>query len=107
MAVAQLAATQWNSKRNVGLVVGATQPAALAAVRAACPELPFLIPGIGAQGGDLAQALDAALDTQRAGVLINVSRSVLYASNGTDYARAARTEACRTNDAINAIRARH
>lgn len=106
MAVAQLAATQWNSKHNVGLVVGATQPAALAAVRAACPELPFLIPGIGAQGGDLAQALDAALDAQRAGVLINVSRSVLYASNGADYARAARTEACRTNDAINAIRAR-
>ncbi|MFM7678154.1 MAG: orotidine-5'-phosphate decarboxylase [Roseiflexaceae bacterium] len=106
MAVAQLAASQWNSNRNVGLVVGATQPEALAAVRAACPELPFLIPGVGAQGGDLDLALSAALDAQRAGVLINVSRSVLYASNGADYAQAARAEACRTNDAINAIRAR-
>jgi orotidine-5'-phosphate decarboxylase len=75
-------------------------------VRSACPELPFLIPGIGAQGGDLDHALSAALDAQRAGVLINVSRSVLYASNGVDYAQAARAEACRTNDAINAIRTR-
>ncbi len=104
MHVAQLAAQQWNNNRNVGLVVGATQPEALAAVRAACPDVPFLIPGIGAQGGDLAQALNAALDAQRAGLLINVSRSVLYAASDGNYASAARTEAIRTNDAINAIR---
>lgn len=105
MAVAHMAAHEWNQNRNVGLVVGATQPAALAAVRATCPDLPFLIPGIGAQGGDLAHALDAALDARRAGLLINVSRSVLYAASDSSYASAARAEAMRTNDAINAIRA--
>lgn len=104
MTVAQFAAQQWNRNRNVGLVVGATQPAALAAVRAVCPDLPFLIPGIGAQGGDLDQALSAALDQHRAGLLINVSRSVLYAASDASYASAARAEAIRTNTAINAIR---
>lgn len=106
MTVAQLAAHQWNSNKNVGLVVGATQPAALAAVRAVCPDVPFLIPGIGAQGGDLEAALTAALDGNRAGLLINVSRSVLYAASDASYASAARAEAIRTNAAINAIRNR-
>ena len=104
MAIASMAANQWNTNRNVGLVVGATQPAALQAVRACCPDLPFLLPGIGAQGGDLAQALAAGLDAQRAGLLVNVSRSVLYAASDTTYASAARAEAIRTRDAINAIR---
>ncbi|MFZ9858086.1 MAG: orotidine-5'-phosphate decarboxylase [Roseiflexaceae bacterium] len=104
LAVAELAATQWNTNHNVGLVVGATQPAALKSVRAICPELPFLLPGIGAQGGDLAHALNAGLDAQRSGLLITVSRSVMYASNDANYAQAARAEALRTRDAINALR---
>jgi orotidine-5'-phosphate decarboxylase len=104
LAIATLAQQQWNGNHNVGLVVGATQAAALAEVRQLCPDLPFLLPGIGAQGGDLQQALQAGLDRERAGVLINTSRSVLYASSGTDFATAARAEAIRTRDAINAIR---
>lgn len=103
-AVATLAQHDWNKHRNVGLVVGATQPAALAEVRQLCPDLPLLLPGIGAQGGDLAQALHAGLNAHRAGLLINTSRSVLYASTGPDFAQAARTEALRTQAAINAIR---
>ena len=104
MAVATMAQHDWNTQRNAGLVVGATQPAALAEIRQLCPDLPLLLPGIGAQGGDLAQALHAGLDAHRAGLLINTSRSVLYASAGTDFAQAARAEALRTQAAINAIR---
>lgn len=104
LAVAELAANHWNTNQNVGLVVGATQPEALKAVRTICPELPFLLPGIGAQGGDLVQALHAGLDARRSGLLINVSRSVMYASSDSNYAQAARAEAIRTRDAINAVR---
>jgi orotidine-5'-phosphate decarboxylase len=104
LAVADLAANQWNTNHNVGLVVGATQPDALNAVRTICPELPFLLPGIGAQGGDLVQALNAGLDARRSGLLINVSRSVMYASSDANYAHAARAEAIRTRDAINDVR---
>jgi orotidine-5'-phosphate decarboxylase len=104
LAVADLAANQWNTNHNVGLVVGATQPDALKAVRTICPKLPFLLPGIGAQGGDLVQALNAGLDAHRSGLLINVSRSVMYASTDTNYAQAARAEAIRTRDAINQVR---
>jgi orotidine-5'-phosphate decarboxylase len=104
LAVAELAANHWNTHQNVGLVVGATQPEALKAVRTICPDLPFLLPGIGAQGGDLVHALTAGLDAQRSGLLINVSRSVMYASNDATYAHAARNEAIRMRDAINAVR---
>lgn len=104
LAVADLAANHWNTNHNVGLVVGATQPDALRAVRDVCPQLPFLLPGIGAQGGDLTQALTAGLDAQRSGLLINVSRSVLYARNDATYAHAARDEALRMRNAINDIR---
>lgn len=107
LAVADLAAHHWNTHHNVGLVVGATQPDALKAVRDVCPHIPFLLPGIGAQGGDLAQALTAGLDAQRSGLLINVSRSVLYARSDASYAHAARAEAIRTRDAINQIRHAH
>ena len=103
-AVAQTAQDAWNTHNNVGLVVGATQPAALVAVRAICPDLPILLPGVGAQGGDLATAVQAGVDRHRRGLLVNVSRSVLYAANDRSYAHAARTEAIRTRDAINAVR---
>ena len=104
MAVARLAQTTWNAHRNVGLVVGATYPAILAQVRAACPDLPFLIPGVGAQGGDLSAAVRASVDTRSSGALINASRSVLYASAGADFAEAARQEALRLRNAINVAR---
>ena len=89
---------------NAGLVVGATDPAALAAVRARCPALPILLPGVGAQGGDLEAAVQAGLDADGAGLLLNASRSILYASAGADFAAAARAEAQRLRDAINAVR---
>jgi uridine monophosphate synthetase len=85
LAVARLAQA-WNSKNNIGLVVGATQPEALARVRAAAPDLWFLAPGIGAQGGDLAAALNAGLRRDGKGMLLPVSRAV---SRAADPARAA------------------
>jgi orotidine 5'-phosphate decarboxylase subfamily 2 len=78
--VAHLAQT-WNTRNNIGLVVGATQPEALTRVRAAAPDLWFLSPGVGAQGGDLAVALQSGLRPDGRGMLINVSRSIARAEN--------------------------
>ena len=78
--VAHLAQT-WNTRNNIGLVVGATQPEALTRVRVAAPDLWFLSPGVGAQGGDLAVALQAGLRPDGKGMLINVSRSIARTKN--------------------------
>lgn len=95
---------EWGAAHgNAGLVVGATAPRDLAAVRARCPGLPILVPGIGAQRGDLAAAVRAGLDARGGGVIVSASRSVLYASRGTDFALAARAEARRLRDAIAAV----
>jgi orotidine-5'-phosphate decarboxylase len=94
LRVARLAAgPDWNYNANVGLVAGATFPAELGQIRAIAPDLPLLIPGIGAQGGELGQVLENGLDAQGAGVLINASRSLIYASTGEDFAEAAHREA--------------
>lgn len=85
-----------NANGNVGLVVGATAPEQVAAVRAAAPELPFLLPGIGAQGGDLEGSVQAAWNGDRASVLVNASRSILYAADPGSAARELR-------DAVNAV----
>jgi len=82
-----------------GLVVGATAPAALEELRDACPTLPFLIPGVGAQGGD-PEAVMRAAATERGPVLVNSSRSILYASDGADYAEAAGEAARELRDAL-------
>jgi uridine monophosphate synthetase len=74
-------AQTWNTANNIGLVVGATQPEALTRVRAAAPDLWFLSPGVGAQGGDLLTALEAGLRSDGGGMLINVSRSIARAEN--------------------------
>ncbi len=95
----------WNRHGNCGLVVGATHPAELQAVRKLAPELPFLVPGIGAQGGDLQQAVEHATDAAGGSALIAVSRSVLYNSTGSDFAEAAAREAARLRAEINRIRA--
>ena len=84
---------------EAGLVVGATAPNALADLRADAPALPFLVPGVGAQGGDPAAVMDAAA-TNTGPVLVNSSRSILYASEGPDYAEAA---ADATKDLQNAL----
>jgi orotidine-5'-phosphate decarboxylase len=83
-----------------GLVVGATAPDALAELRDACPALPFLVPGVGAQGGDPSAVMDAAA-TDEGPVLINSSRSILYASAEQDYAEAAAEAARNLRDALN------
>ncbi len=90
----------WNSRGNVGLVVGATYPNELRRLRELCPELPFLLPGIGSQEGDLAQAVRAGLDASGGGIIVSASRSVLYASSGSDFAPAARRAAETLRDAI-------
>ncbi len=99
-AVAELA-NQWNTRGNVGLVVGATWPEELERVRAICPHLPILLPGVGPQGADLAAALQAGLDAEGGGVIVSSSRQVLYASSGKDFAVAARKVALGLRDEIN------
>jgi orotidine-5'-phosphate decarboxylase len=87
-----------------GLVAGATYPRQLHEIRRRCPDLPILVPGIGAQSGDLAATVRAGLDAQGTGLLINTSRAVLYASGGEDFAGAARGAAQQFRDQINRIR---
>jgi orotidine-5'-phosphate decarboxylase len=82
MQVARRAAREWNGNGNLMLVIGATNPSEMAALRQAHPELSFLVPGIGAQGGDLDAILAAGLNTEGAGLLISASRSINYAQGG-------------------------
>ena len=96
-------AQSWNTARNAGLVVGATQAESLAGIRGIAPEMPLLIPGIGAQGGDLKTVVREGADTHGGGLLINSSRGILYASDGPDYAEAARAATIRLRDEINAL----
>ncbi len=87
--VAYLAAQKWNTKGQIGLVVGATFPKEIAAVRHIVGDMPLLIPGIGAQGGDIDATVAAGRDSAGVGMLINSSRAILYASAGEDFAEAA------------------
>ncbi|MBI4220251.1 MAG: orotidine-5'-phosphate decarboxylase [Chloroflexi bacterium] len=73
-------AEQWNTRGNVGLVIGATYPEELASIRRAHPSMPILVPGIGAQGGDVAEATQAAVNSAGRGAIISASRSIIYAS---------------------------
>lgn len=93
-------AVEWNTHKNAGLVVGATYPRELDEIRILCPDMPLLIPGIGAQGGDLQLAVRNGVDRQGKNAIFNISRQVLYASGGSDFARAARVSARRTRDLI-------
>ncbi len=99
--VAHLASEQWNEHGNVGLVVGATQPEELAKVRQITGDMPFLVPGVGAQGGDINALMNAAKGQN---VIISSSRGVIYASENADFAQAARANALETRDSINAAR---
>jgi orotidine-5'-phosphate decarboxylase len=93
----------WNKNGNIGLVVGATYPEELTAVRKNYPEMPFLIPGVGAQGGDLAATVRNGMDKQKTRTVINSSRQIIYASHGKDFAEAARKAAQAMRDQINAV----
>lgn len=99
--VARLAAEQWNTTGQIGLVVGATFPAEIARVRAIVGEMPLLVPGIGAQGGDIEATVKAGKTAAGSGLLINSSRAILYAGQGEDFASAARRVADETRSAIN------
>jgi len=102
--IARLAQGPWNVNGQLGLVVGATYPAEIARVREIAPTLPLLIPGVGAQGGDAAATVQAGLTAQGL-ISVNSSRAILYASSGADFADAARAEAIRTRELLNASRA--
>jgi orotidine-5'-phosphate decarboxylase len=95
----------WNIAGNCGLVVGATYPQELQTIRAICPDMPILIPGVGSQGGDLAASVQAGIDSHGERAILAVSRSILYASNGDDFADAASEEARSLRDRMNAARA--
>lgn len=92
----------WNQHRNLGLVVGAHRPEQIAEIRSAAPELPFLIPGIGAQGGDLEKAV--SYGTAQNGIItINVSRGVIFASSGKDFAKRAAESLAAFNAEVRSI----
>jgi orotidine-5'-phosphate decarboxylase len=97
-----LRARTWNAKHgNVGLVMGATYPSQLGEARRLCPEMPILVPGVGAQEGALKEAVQAGLKPERDGIIVSASRSVLYASRASDYALAARSAAAQLREQIN------
>lgn len=99
--VAHQAASNWNGNNNIALVTGATQPAELAKIREITGEMTLLLPGIGAQGGDLAASIKAG---EGGGLIVSSSRAVLYASRGEDFAEAARQVAESTRNEINQYR---
>jgi len=102
--VARLAANEWNSTGQIGLVVGATFPAEIARVRAIVGDMPLLVPGIGAQGGDIEATVSAGKTGHATGLMINSSRAILYAGKDEGFAAAARQVAQETRDAINQYR---
>ena len=101
--VIALRARRWNTNGNVGLVVGATSPAELKRVRQMCPDMPLLIPGVGAQGGDLEAAVLGGVNRRGEMAIINSGRQIIYASREKDFAVAARQAAIKLRDDINAI----
>jgi len=102
--VAHLAARDWNTSGQIGLVVGATFPAEIARVREIVGDLPLLVPGIGAQGGDIEATVRAGRTADGSGLMINSSRAILYAGKDIHFAAAARKVAQETRDAINLYR---
>jgi orotidine-5'-phosphate decarboxylase len=104
--VARLVAEKWNRNGQCALVVGATFPEELAQVRAIVGDMPLLVPGVGAQGGDVEATVRAGRSAAGAGMMINSSRAILYAApkEGEDFAAAARRVALETRDAINLYR---
>lgn len=103
MHVAGLAADHWNANGQCALVVGATYPAEIARVRERVGDMPLLIPGIGAQGGDIEATVRAGRTNAGTGMMINSSRAILYASTGEGWREAAAHAARTTRDAINAV----
>jgi len=99
--VAALVAGEWNGNGNCLLVTGATWPGELAAVRRLVGDMPLLVPGIGAQGGDVEAVVRNGRSSDGTGLLISSSRAILYAGSGDDFADAARAATCGLRDEIN------
>ena len=102
--VAEKIAREWNTHHNCALVVGATWPEQLREVRAIVGDMPFLVPGIGAQGGDVAAVVSNAKTADGTGLIVSSSRAILYASHGDDYAEAAADAARALRAEINRFR---
>jgi orotidine-5'-phosphate decarboxylase len=102
--IVALRAAQWNKQGNIGLVVGATYLEELKLIRQNHPDMLLLIPGIGAQGGDLASAVGYGVDAYGRKALISSSRQIIYASMGKDFAQAARQVASPLREQINRYR---
>lgn len=102
--VAFMAARRWNKSGNLGLVVGATHPEACAPVRRLAGDMPFLIPGVGKQGGDLPKILQFAPDSKGQGIIINSARDLIFASSGEDFAEAARAATQKLHNQITELR---
>ena len=102
--IAAMAVEQWNENHNISLVVGATNPTDLGRIRAIVGDMMLLVPGIGAQGGDTKAAITNGQDDQGTGLIVNSSRGVLYASQGVDFAEAARQVTLQMRDEINQFR---
>ena len=102
--VAQKVVEQWNKNNNCLLVVGATYPQEMKEIRSIAKDMTFLVPGIGAQGGDLENTLKNGLRKDKKGLLISSTRGILYASDGEDFAEKAREAARKLRDEINNYR---
>ena len=102
--VAEIIARDWNTTGQCALVVGATFPGEIARVREIVGDMPLLVPGIGAQGGDVEATLTAGKTAAGTGLIINNSRAILYAGKGEDYAEASRQAAQTSRDLINQFR---
>ncbi|RJR12811.1 orotidine-5'-phosphate decarboxylase [Candidatus Parcubacteria bacterium] len=98
--VAHIVAQKWNTNGNCGLVVGATYPDELKEVRSIVGDMPILIPGIGAQGGDLEKAVQKGRDAHGKGIILTAARSIIFASKEKDFADAARKETEKIDDQI-------
>lgn len=102
--IARQVASEWNQYNNCMLVVGATYPKELGEIRTIVGDMPLLVPGIGTQGGDLEKTLHAGLTHKSSGLILSVSRSIIYAGSGKDFAQKGREEAFQLHDAIEKIR---
>jgi len=102
--VAEQVAKEWNKNNNCMLVVGATYPEEMKIIRSQVGDMPLLVPGVGAQGGDVEKTVKAGLDSNKRGMIINSSRGIIFASKGEDFAQKARDEAQKMRDEINKYR---
>lgn len=102
--IAEKASSEWNENGNVCIVVGATYPDEMKAIRSSAPSIPFLVPGIGAQGGDVLSVIRNGSMRQGGGLIINSSRAIIHAGSGIDFASQARQAALKKRDEINEAR---